>query len=135
MAECGCFLIISLKRYPLLLLIELIRNLLCPFRLDQLMVESSVKEIFIFEVSYFIMSTGLPYYTFSLTVEALRISFDPFDLNGKICRVGVTGSEAFAFHTRVACQHFSSTYRSKHFIQICFLLKGVYCLSQNSSSI
>ena len=79
------------------------------------MVETSVKEISIFEVSHFIMSTGLSYYTFSLTVEALRISFDPFDLNGKICRVGVTGSEAFAFHTRVTCRHFSLTDKSKHF--------------------
>ena len=79
------------------------------------MVESSVKEIFIFEVSYFIMSTGLPYYTFSLTVEALRISFDPFDLNGKICRVGVTGGEALGFHTRVTYRHFSLTDKSKHF--------------------
>ena len=87
------------------------------------MVESSVKEIFIFEVSYFIMSTGLSYYTFSLTVEALRISFDPFDLNGKICRVGVTGSEAFAFHTRVAYRHFSSTDRSKHFYSDMFLFE------------
>ena len=33
-------------------------------------------------------------------MEALRISFDHLDLNGKTCRVGVTGSEAFAFHTR-----------------------------------